>query len=119
MRMAWPRERISFDNRLIIIKCVTSYCEHMLRTALGGWESKSNRLCSDCKRNRVKTKNYRRLVFMKVWRIHIKNDVAPGYSREDLLDFCLKEKLIGVGWGEIKTRDNDESIIRKQAQCYS
>ena len=56
---------------------------------------------------------------MKVWRIHIKNDVAPGYSREDLLDFCLKEKLIGVGWGEIKTRVNDESIIRKQAQFYS
>lgn len=56
---------------------------------------------------------------MKVWRIHIKNDVAPGYSREDLLAFCLKEKLIGVGWGEIKTRVNDESIIRKQAQFYS
>ena len=36
MRMAWPRERISFDNRLIIIKYVTSYCEHILRTALGG-----------------------------------------------------------------------------------
>ena len=37
MRMAWPREKISFDNRLIIIKCVTSYCEHILRTALGVW----------------------------------------------------------------------------------
>lgn len=36
MRMAWPREKISFDNRLIIIKCVTSCCEHTLRTALGG-----------------------------------------------------------------------------------
>lgn len=56
---------------------------------------------------------------MKVWRIHIKNDIAPGYGRQDLLDFCLKEKLIGVGWGEIKTRVNDENIIRQQAQFYS
>lgn len=35
MRMAWPRERISFDNRLIIIKCVAPCQEHMLHTALG------------------------------------------------------------------------------------
>lgn len=36
MRMAWPRERISFDNRLIIIKYATSCYEHTLCTALGG-----------------------------------------------------------------------------------
>lgn len=35
MRMAWPRERISFDNRLIIIKYVAPCQEHMLHTALG------------------------------------------------------------------------------------
>ena len=46
MRMAWPRERISFDNRLIIIKCVTSYCEHMLRTALGGGGSLNRTDCA-------------------------------------------------------------------------
>jgi len=56
---------------------------------------------------------------MKVWRIHIKNDVADGYNRSDLLDFCLKEKLIGVGWGDIRTRKNDETEIREQAQVYA
>ena len=35
---------------------------------------------------------------MKVWRIHIKTDKAQGLKREDLLDFCIKEKPIGVGW---------------------
>lgn len=52
---------------------------------------------------------------MKVWRIHIKNEVAVGYTRQDLLDFCQKENLIGVGWGEIKTRINSDSAIRQQA----
>lgn len=56
---------------------------------------------------------------MKVWRIHIKNDIAKGYTRKDLLSFCLKEKLIGVGWGEIKTRLNDETIIRQEASIYA
>ena len=36
MRMAWPREKISFDNRLIIINYVAPCQEHMLHTALGG-----------------------------------------------------------------------------------
>ena len=36
MRMAWPRERISFDNRLIIIKYVAPCQEHMLHAVLVG-----------------------------------------------------------------------------------
>ena len=42
---------------------------------------------------------------MRVWRIHIKNDVESGYTRQDLLEFCQKEMLIGVGWGNITTRE--------------
>ena len=56
---------------------------------------------------------------MRVWRIHIKNDVESGYTRQDLLEFCQKEKLIGVGWGNITTRENSDSAIREQAQTYS
>lgn len=56
---------------------------------------------------------------MNVWRIHIKNDVCAGYTRKDLLDFCLKRGLIGVGWGEIKTREDSEAAIRKEAKSYS
>lgn len=55
---------------------------------------------------------------MNVWRIHIKNDVTTGYTREDLLAFCQKEALIGVGWNAITTKADDETEIRKQAQCY-
>lgn len=55
---------------------------------------------------------------MQVWRIHLKNDIAEGYTRQDLFDFCMKEKLIGVGWGEINTRINSEKAIRKQAELY-
>lgn len=56
---------------------------------------------------------------MRVWRIHIKNDVESGYTRLDLLEFCQKEMLIGVGWGNITTRENSDSAIREQAQTYS
>lgn len=56
---------------------------------------------------------------MRIWRIHIKNDYATGYTRQDLFDFCQKEKLIGVGWAEITTRTNSDAAIRKQAQRYS
>ena len=56
---------------------------------------------------------------MKIWRIHIKNDIAAGYTRQDLLDFCRRESLIGVGWGNIKTRVNSEEAIRQQARSYS
>lgn len=55
---------------------------------------------------------------MRVWRIHIKNDIAAGYTRQDLLNFCMREKLIGVGWSDIKTRINSENAIRQQAQSY-
>ena len=56
---------------------------------------------------------------MKVWRIHIKNDIDTNeYIKQDLYDFCLKEKLIGVGWGDITTRVNSVDEIRKQAQLY-
>lgn len=58
---------------------------------------------------------------MRVWRIHIKNDYDKnsGYTQQDLLDFCQSENLIGVGWGEIKTRVNSDAAIRLQAQHYS
>lgn len=56
---------------------------------------------------------------MKVWRIHIKNDIPKEYTRQDLLNFCKKEKLIGVGWGDIKTRVNSADSIRQQARSYS
>lgn len=56
---------------------------------------------------------------MKVWRIHTKNDIASQYSRSDLVDFCQKEQLIGVGWKEIRTRVDSENAIKQDAKCYS
>ncbi|MCR5118948.1 MAG: hypothetical protein K6B44_04930 [Lachnospiraceae bacterium] len=55
---------------------------------------------------------------MKVWRIHIKPDIEAGFSRRDLLEFLKKEEIIGVGWSEIKTRENSAEAIRKEAVKY-
>ena len=56
---------------------------------------------------------------MNVWRIHIKNDIDPDFTRADLLEFCRKNKLIGVGWNDIKTRDDRKDSIRREAKMYS
>lgn len=56
---------------------------------------------------------------MRVWRIHTKNDVTDGFTRDDLLSFCKKEKIIGVGWCNIRTRIDSESAIKQDAQGYS
>lgn len=56
---------------------------------------------------------------MNVWRIHIKNDIDRRYTRQDLLKFCIREKLIGVGWGNIKTRVNSEDAIKLEALSYT
>lgn len=55
---------------------------------------------------------------MKVWRIHLKNDIAEEYTMEDLLNFCIDNKLIGVGWSDIKTREDSELAIKKEALVY-
>ena len=55
---------------------------------------------------------------MRVWRIHIKNDIEQGKTRQDLLAFCKREKLIGVGWNNIRTKVNSEDEIRKEAATY-
>lgn len=55
---------------------------------------------------------------MNVWRIHIKNDYEEGLSRKELFDFCIANKLIGVGWTSITTRVNSEAEIKKQAADY-
>ena len=56
---------------------------------------------------------------MRVWRIHLKPDIEKGFDRFDLLEFCKKEKLIGVGWEKIQTRENSEDAIHKEAEYYS
>lgn len=55
---------------------------------------------------------------MGIWRIHIKNDVSDGYNREDLLQFCQQEQLIGVGWVKITTRDDSYDAVKKAASVY-
>lgn len=56
---------------------------------------------------------------MGVWRIHIKNDVCEGYSRDDLLAFCKEKQLIGVGWNDITTREDSEEAVRTEAEKLS
>ena len=62
----------------------------------------------------------RRLMSMKVWRLHLRTSFLDyGHSQEELFEFCFKEGIIGVGWAQITNQieagENIESSIRNQA----
>ena len=50
-----------------------------------------------------------------VWRIHLKNDISGKYNRDDLINFCKNENLIGVGWQNITTKKDSEAAIKEQS----
>ena len=58
---------------------------------------------------------------MNVWRIHNKNDFSEskGYTKDDLIQFCKTEGIIGVGWSKITTCIDSEDAIRKEAEQYN
>ncbi len=55
---------------------------------------------------------------MQVWRIHLKNGVTPPKTRADLIDFCFKRQVIGVGWDKITTHGDEDSIREQAKQAY-
>ena len=51
---------------------------------------------------------------MEVVRIQLKPDSKDGISYDDVLNFCKKEEIIGVGWEKLKTREDDYYKIRDE-----
>ena len=35
-----------------------------------------------------------------IWRLNTKTDGIKNYGQEGLLDFCKKEKIVGIGWSD-------------------
>ena len=48
---------------------------------------------------------------MNIWRINLKPDMNPKYNYDDLLNYCMKNNIIGVGWKAIDIKDDDESKL--------
>ena len=55
---------------------------------------------------------------MRVWRIQLNNGVAPPKTKDDLIRFCFQRQVIGVGWDEITTRGDENSIREQAKQAY-
>lgn len=53
-----------------------------------------------------------------VWRIQLKPDKKNEVSYRDLVDFCIKKGIIGVGWIAIKNRDDSWDAIKKECEQY-
>lgn len=51
---------------------------------------------------------------MEVFRIQLKTSPKEGISYEDVLEFCKEKGIIGVGWSKLKTREDDDSVIRNE-----
>lgn len=57
---------------------------------------------------------------MRVWRLHLKSDFKDyGHTKEELVELCCKDGIIGVGWpdvtNQIGAEENIENSIRNQA----
>ena len=50
---------------------------------------------------------------MNVWRIHLKNDIDANHTRNDLIEYCFKESLIGVGWPKVTIRTNNAAELKE------
>lgn len=51
---------------------------------------------------------------MNVWRIQLKPVPAPGFTYEDVLQFCMKEHIIGVGWANITCAIDNAGALRSE-----
>ena len=50
---------------------------------------------------------------MTIWRVQLKPDSASGITYSDLLDFCKREQIIGVGWCLITEHADDYQMLRE------
>lgn len=58
--------------------------------------------------------------YTEVIRVQLKPTPKDGITYDDVLEFCKKEEIIGVGWTDLTTREDDSWIIREELrQNYS
>lgn len=57
---------------------------------------------------------------MNVWRLQLKPSPEMGINHQDVLDFCEKNGIIGVGWNQITCRTDSYDDLREaiQTSCY-
>lgn len=51
---------------------------------------------------------------MKTIRLNLKTGVKPPLTFKDVLDFCEKTNIVGVGWPAVTTKSMDEGEIRNE-----
>jgi hypothetical protein len=56
--------------------------------------------------------------YTEVIRIQLKPTPKDGITYDDVMEFCKKEEIIGVGWASLTTREDDYWTIREELQRY-
>ena len=51
---------------------------------------------------------------MDIWRVQLKPNPSDGISYKDVLSFCIRNRIIGVGWPLIKGRTNDFYELKRE-----
>lgn len=53
---------------------------------------------------------------MEIWRVQLKPDPEKGISYEEVLDFCKREQIIGVGWCLVETHIDDYDTLKQEIE---
>ena len=53
---------------------------------------------------------------MDIWRVQLKPDPETDISYMDVLDFCQREQIVGVGWCLIRTHDDDYDVLKREIE---
>lgn len=55
---------------------------------------------------------------MNIWRVHLKPALRDGRSYREILEFCYRNNIIGVGWSNLKTTTMDNNELKNEIEKY-
>lgn len=53
-----------------------------------------------------------------VWRVQLKPDKNGSITYRDLLQYCMEQHIIGVGWQEVQIKGMDDNELRNACKVY-
>lgn len=56
---------------------------------------------------------------MSVFRVHLKPSIDGGVTYSEILDFCKKNEIIGVGWASVKGKTDDYYALKQECDILT
>ena len=67
----------------------------------------------------LKNTKERGVLIMSVFRVHLKPSRDGGVTYAEILDFCKKNEIIGVGWASVKGKTDDYYALKQECDMLT